>query len=300
MAEVTANGVRFHVSRLGAGEQTVVMLHGLVMDNLSSFYYTLANPFAREVEVILYDLRGHGRSERPPTGYTVEDSVADLDALLTELGVDRPVHIVGNSYGGVVGLGMAVAHPERVAGLALIEAHFAVEGWGHHMAGSLALAAFGLAEDEVEQWLAEQGGRKLNKMARNAEALIYETTMLRDLEAVQSLPRDALAALDCPVLAFYGEHSDLLDRARDLDDLVPDCDLRILPGCTHSVLMEATAELKATLLPWVLGQAVPAYPAAPDATIVPVQNPEWAVDPRRVDLAAAPATAADPPGGISR
>ena len=264
MAEVVANGVRFHVSRLGGGEQTVVMLHGLVMDNLLSYYYTLANPFARECDVVLYDLRGHGRSERPPTGYTVEDSVADLDALLTELGIDHPVHLVGNSYGGVVALEMAVAHPERVAGIALIEAHFAVEGWGHHMAGSLALAAFGLAEDEVEQWLEEQGGRKLNKLARNAEALIYDTTMLNDLEAVQPLRREALAAIACPVLAFYGEHSDLLDRARDLDELVPDCDLRILPGCTHSVLMEATPELKATLLPWILGQPVPDYPAAPE------------------------------------
>ena len=280
MAEVVANGVRFHVSRLGGGDQTVVMLHGLVMDNLSSYYYTLANPFARECDVVLYDLRGPGRSERPPTGYTVEDSVADLDALLTELGIDHPAHLVGNSYGGVVALEMAVAHPERVAGIALIEAHFAVEGWGHHMAGSLALAAFGLAEDEVEQWLDEQGGRKINKMARNAEALIYETTMLSDLEAVQPLPRESLAAISCPVLAFYGEHSDLLDRARDLDELVPDCDLRILPGCTHSVLMEATAELKATLLPWILGAPVPPYPAAPDTPVVPVVNPDWATDPR--------------------
>ena len=283
MADVTANGVRFHVSRLGGGEQTVVMLHGLVMDNLSSYYYTLANPFARECDVVLYDLRGHGRSERPPTGYTVEDSVADLDALLTELGIDHPVHLVGNSYGGVVALEMAVAHPERVAGIALIEAHFAVEGWGHHMAGSLALAAFGLAEDEVEQWLEEQGGRKLNKLASNAESLIYDTTMLNDLEAVQPLRREALAAIACPVLAFYGEHSDLLDRPRDLEELVPDCDLRILPGCTHSVLMEATPELKATLLPWILGRPVPAYPAAPETAIAPVVNPEWVADPRRAD-----------------
>ena len=269
MADVVANGVRFNVSHLGAGDQTVVFLHGLVLDNLSSFYYTLANPMALEAEVYLYDMRGHGRSERPPTGYTVEDSVADLDALLDELGVDRPVHLVGNSYGGVVGLGMAIAHPERVAGLALIEAHFAVEGWGLHMAGSLALAAFGLDDDDLRKMLEEQGGRKLNRLARNAESLIYDTTMLDDLQAVKPLPRESLAALACPVLAFYGENSDLLDRARDLDELVPDCDLRILPGCSHSVLLEATAELKATLIPWVHGDPVPPFPAAPVAPAAP-------------------------------
>ncbi|MEL7207572.1 MAG: alpha/beta fold hydrolase, partial [Actinomycetota bacterium] len=169
-----ANDVRFNVVRIGGGDQTVVFLHGLVMDNLSSFYYTLANPIAKRADVVLYDLRGHGRSERPATGYTVEDSVADLVALLDELGVDRPAHLIGNSYGGVVGLATAIAHPERVAGLGLIEAHFAVEGWGHHMAGSLALAAFGLDDDDLQLWLEQQGGRKLNRMARNAEALIYD------------------------------------------------------------------------------------------------------------------------------
>ena len=52
MPEVEANGLRFHVQHLTGGEATgeprpqVVMLHGLVIDNLSSWYYTLANPLA--------------------------------------------------------------------------------------------------------------------------------------------------------------------------------------------------------------------------------------------------------------
>ena len=265
MADVVANGVRLNVFHLGGadraeGDQTVIFLHGLVMDNLSSFYYTIANPIAREAEVYLYDMRGHGRSERPPSGYTEDDAVADLDGLLDALEIDHPVHLVGNSYGGVVGLGMAVAHPERVAGLALIEAHFAVEGWGDFMAGSLALAAFGLENPELRRGLEEEGGRKLNKMARNAEELIYNTTMLKDLENTQPLSREALQSVQCPVLAIYGEHSDLLDRARDLEELVPDCELRILPDCSHSVLMEAAGELKALLIPWIQGKPVPQPP----------------------------------------
>ena len=50
---------------------TVVFVHGLVMDNLSSFYYTLAAPLAQAgFGTVLFDLRGHGLSERPPSGYT--------------------------------------------------------------------------------------------------------------------------------------------------------------------------------------------------------------------------------------
>jgi len=74
MADVVANGVRHHVQRFGKGERTVVFIHGLVMDNLSSFYFTLANPIAETCDVICYDLRGHGMSERPPTGYTVDSA----------------------------------------------------------------------------------------------------------------------------------------------------------------------------------------------------------------------------------
>ncbi|MDQ1441189.1 MAG: hypothetical protein QOG97_1417, partial [Acidimicrobiaceae bacterium] len=88
MADVVANGVRFHVQQLtppqGRSAETpaVVFIHGLVMDNLSSFYYTLANPCAAAgADVMLYDLRGHGLSERPPLGYALEDSVDDLVGL---------------------------------------------------------------------------------------------------------------------------------------------------------------------------------------------------------------------------
>ncbi len=256
MAEVTANGLRFHVQRLGTrsdrpGAVTVVMLHGMVMDNLSSLYYTLANPVAVAHEVLLYDLRGHGRTERPPTGYTVADGVDDLVAVLDALGIDHPVVLLGNSFGGTVALAAALAHPERVAALVLIEAHFAVEGWGHHMAGSLALAAFGLDEDGVQQWLEEQGGRKLNRMARNAEALIYDTTMLADLEAVQPVPEAELATIAAPTLALYGEHSDILDRGHDLARCLPRCELHVLPDATHSLLLERTDRIKELLLPFL-------------------------------------------------
>src|SRR5258706_10835045 len=110
MADVVANGVRHHVQRLGSPRpdgRTVVFVHGLVMDNLSSFYFTLANPIAAGAEVILYDLRGHGMSERPPRGYAVADLVADLAALLDALSIDHPVDLVGNSFGGLVALAFA-------------------------------------------------------------------------------------------------------------------------------------------------------------------------------------------------
>ena len=67
MPEITANGIRIHYQRVGRGTTPVVMLHGLMIDDLSSLYFTTAPALADLADVILYDLRGHGRSEQPPT-----------------------------------------------------------------------------------------------------------------------------------------------------------------------------------------------------------------------------------------
>jgi pimeloyl-ACP methyl ester carboxylesterase len=251
MAEVVANGVRFHVQRLGDGPRTVVMIHGMVMDNLSSWWYTIANPVAQHANVLLYDLRGHGRSERPPTGYRIRDAVADLEGLLDATGVEAPVDLVGNSYGGTVALGLALRAPERVRSMVLIEAHFAVDGWGERMAGSLELAGLGLDEDGVRAWLEVQGGRKLNRMAAKAEALIYETTLVEDMRTSPPFREDELADLAVPTLALYGEHSDVIDRAHDLGRCLPDVDLRIYADNSHSVLMDSTNRVREDVLAWL-------------------------------------------------
>jgi pimeloyl-ACP methyl ester carboxylesterase len=171
--------------------------------------------------------------------------------VLDGLGLDEPVHLLGNSYGGTVALAAAVAHPDRVAGLVLIEAHFAVEGWGEHMAGSLELAGLGLEESDVQAWLEAQGGRKLNRMARRAEELLFDTTLVEDMRVSPPFAIEELRHVDCPVLALYGEHSDVIDRAHDLEQHVPGCDLRIYPGATHSVLMECTDQVRADVIGWL-------------------------------------------------
>jgi pimeloyl-ACP methyl ester carboxylesterase len=259
MPRVDANGLRFHVQRLGDGgatdRPTVVMLHGLVADNLSSFYYTIANPVGLVADTWLYDLRGHGRSDMPSTGYTVHHHVEDLRALLAAWAVDGPVHLVGNSFGGVVALAFAHLFPERVASLVLVEAHFATEGWGEHMAGSLALAAFGLHQEGIDEWMEQQAGRKLSRLARHSEKLLMTTSMIDDLQRERPFPRQALEAITCPTLAIYGEGSDIIDRAHDLQRHVAGCELHIVPGCTHSVLFEAAPFVRDATVAWVRAAA---------------------------------------------
>ncbi|MFD0629831.1 alpha/beta fold hydrolase [Streptomyces sanglieri] len=139
MAMVDTGSVRLHVQRIGPrGGQpataTVVLVHGLLTDSLASYYFTVAPAFAAAgLDVVMYDLRGHGRSGRPAEGYTVEHNIDDLEALLDRLAVTGPVHLVGNSFGGTIAFGFAARRPERVASVSLIESEPATAAWAEKL-----------------------------------------------------------------------------------------------------------------------------------------------------------------------
>jgi pimeloyl-ACP methyl ester carboxylesterase len=230
-----------------------VLLHGLIVDDLSSYYFTLANPLAAAGhDVVLYDLRGHGHSERPLTGYSLRDSIADLDGLLTALGIDHPVHLVGNSYGGAIAIGMAVEHPDRVADVTMIEGHYADPGFGEEMAETLRLVTEGIHDEKWRTWLAERG-RKTMKLARRGVTLIEDTSIEQDLLATVPHPPAALQALQIPILAIYGGASEMLERARELERLVAGTRLIVLPDLDHRVLFNTAPYLCQVLFWWYAG-----------------------------------------------
>jgi pimeloyl-ACP methyl ester carboxylesterase len=265
MASVVANGIQLNAIRLAPAADRrwapVVFLHGLIMDNLSSYYYTLAPGLSRDTDVVLYDLRGHGRSDRPPGGYTLDDSVEDLAQLLATLGIDEPVVLVGNSFGGTIALYTAMHRPDLVAGLGLIEAHPVVEGWGDELMADLEDMVAGFDEPGVRDFIGGDGGRRLKRMAATCEALVTQTSLTTDLRAEHLMTDDDLARIACPVLCLYGEATDIMDRAELLAGAIPGAELDILDGCTHSVLMEAPDELEVRLRAW-LDRLVPASRAA--------------------------------------
>lgn len=260
MADVRARDVRLHVQRLGSPSSpvTAVFLHGLVMDNLSSWYFTVANPTAQLADVVLYDLRGHGKSERSRSGYSLADMVADLEALLAALAITRPVVLVGNSFGGLLALAFAIAQPERVAGVVLVDAHLGDEGFAAEMSATLSLT--GVERDQMimrsfQSWSGRHSDRKRNRLAETAQALVHDTSLVDDMRHTSPLHGEALRAVFAPVLAIYGERSDLRERGQSFLRLLPRCELVVLPDCTHSVLWEATDEVKRRILAFVAERA---------------------------------------------
>lgn len=260
MADVHANGMRFNAQVLQPSDPagdvpTIVFIHGLVTDNLSSFYYTLAGPaVVAGARVILYDLRGHGRSDRPEAGYTADDGVTDLCALLDALGVGEPVYLAGNSYGGILAARMAVTAPDRVAGLVLIEASCAgadAAAWIEDMANTLSVTALRLEHDGARDQYKKAGQRRMARLVTHVDGLLNRTTLVDDVASERPLVPAELTAIGCPVLGVYGERSELVGAAAELERHVPDCTIEILPGLAHTVLREATDVLRDILLAWL-------------------------------------------------
>lgn len=117
--DVTVNGVRMGVRERGAaGGQTLLLVHGFPLD--SRMWCEQLSGLAGRARVIAPDLRGHGLSDAPEEPYSMEQHADDLAALLDHLGVQKEI-VAGLSMGGYVTLAFWRRHPERMAGIALVD-----------------------------------------------------------------------------------------------------------------------------------------------------------------------------------
>lgn len=129
MPVATVNGVRLNYLQLDepgeaqgtAEREDLVMVHGLAT-NLAFWYFAYAPVFAKQFRVTLYDLRGHGRSEMPTSGYRPDELAADLAALMDHLGIDK-AHFLAHSFGGVVTMNLARRQPQRLRSMVLADSH---------------------------------------------------------------------------------------------------------------------------------------------------------------------------------
>lgn len=113
-----STGIRMHYAEQGEPRgEPVILLHGY-SDSWFSFSRVLS-PLSREAHVYALDMRGHGRSDKPDTGYGMSDLAADVIAFMDAKGIVRAT-VIGHSMGGLVAQQVALAAPKRVARLVLV------------------------------------------------------------------------------------------------------------------------------------------------------------------------------------
>jgi pimeloyl-ACP methyl ester carboxylesterase len=108
MSEIEANAVRLYYELHGSGEP-LVLVHGSWGD--AGNWRFVVPGLAESFRVLVYDRRGHSRSERPEAPGSVDEDGDDLAALLEALDL-APAHVVTNSFGGNIALRLATRRPE--------------------------------------------------------------------------------------------------------------------------------------------------------------------------------------------
>lgn len=115
--EVTANGLRLHYTRTGGGKPPLVLAHGFSDDGLC--WTPLVQALEADYDCVMFDARGHGRSEGPAEGYGSAPMAVDLREAIAALGLQRPA-VLGHSMGAATALMLAGTAPD-VPGAILLE-----------------------------------------------------------------------------------------------------------------------------------------------------------------------------------
>jgi pimeloyl-ACP methyl ester carboxylesterase len=117
--DVKANGITLHYYRTGNGSQpSMVLSHGYTDNGLC--WTDLAHAFEKKYDVIMYDLRGHGLSDAPISGYSIQDYTSDMAGLISALKLKHPV-IIGHSLGGCIAASFAARYPDIPKKVVLID-----------------------------------------------------------------------------------------------------------------------------------------------------------------------------------
>lgn len=260
MAKITIEGVSINYQLLSPhppearrDEPCLVYLHGLVMDNLSSGYFTFAQTLSESHTLLLYDLRGHGKSDVAHRGYRVSDHAEELFKLLSALALEGPLHLIGSSFGGSIAMECAQRYPERVRSVVLLDGHPHSSGFLTQLGADLSAPPDhqrALIAHHFQHWFSRDVPRKRDRLAKRAKALIEETTLIADLQESATARAEGAALSLPPTLALYGENSDALSLAQEALSQHPQVTWRLYAGRSHALLWEETEAVCSALKAW--------------------------------------------------
>jgi pimeloyl-ACP methyl ester carboxylesterase len=247
---IEANNLTFHYWQSGQGPD-IVLVHGLG-GNLAGWHLSVVPELQREYRVLTYDLRGHGRSDAPPVGYTTGDMVQDLRGILDGLGIQK-MTLVGHSWGADIVLHFALLYPERVSELVIVEGALLAplaplyrrsdwEGWAYVTTTIEQLLGRPIPDENrcnLEYLLRQlieipiQYGPSQGKL-RDEEVIFRVIDIVRPVWEGQTvdgnMPLESMSKIPHQTLLLYEANSAFLEAHQELNERLPASTSVILPG----------------------------------------------------------------------
>jgi pimeloyl-ACP methyl ester carboxylesterase len=229
------NGAKIWYAVFGQG-QPVVLLHGGLAN--SNYWGNLVPALAKDYQVIVIDSRGHGRSSRnsEPIGYDLMAS--DVLAVMDTLKVEKAA-VVGWSDGAIIGLDIAIHHPERLTKLFAFAANSDPSGVAD-ISQSPVFNAF------MERTKGEY--KSLSPTPSDYDGFLAQVTKM--WETQPHFSADDLHGIHTPTWIVDGDHDEAIKRPNTLfmADQIPNSGLLIQPQVSHFSFLQDPEQFNATVL----------------------------------------------------
>ena len=264
MPYLDLDGLRTHYQQKGAGPD-VILIHAFT-SNLAIWMLTgIVESLTSRFRVTMYDIRGHGMTDVPATGYSSDVLARDLQRLHQALQLE-PAFVVGHSYGGVIGVHAASLYPQMVRGVILSDSYFPglrdlepdmgqsgpwadlcetfsainIELGERVDFGKLFRVVANLDQSSLvslTEKLGPAGIRWLTQMGQLAD-----TTAGEEMWQVAGLTAEVISRIEHPIVALYDEFSPFHATCDYLRQHLAHCEMDIVPGAKHlAPVQNATA-----------------------------------------------------------
>lgn len=266
MPKVRINRIELYYEFYRKSGETVLFANGVLADTTS--WMAQLQAFTKEYSVVLFDFRGQGRSDKPDEPYSMEGHAADAVSLLEALGIQR-VHWVGASYGGEIGMLVALRYPEKIASLT-------VAGSVSHVEPPL--------KRTIDRWIAaaqtenpehffhetvtdifserfRTAHPEFLEIVRRSYAALDYRAVVRLLEAFQQLNiTPQLHKITAPTLVLCGADDTLkpVPYSQIIHRAIAHSKFVVIPECGHALMVERPEEFNNHVLDFLRHQGAQA------------------------------------------
>jgi pimeloyl-ACP methyl ester carboxylesterase len=229
------NGIKIWYAIFGRGAP-VILLHGGLAN--ANYWGELVPALAPRYRVVVMDSRGHGRSSRDARPFGYDLMASDVLALMDFLKIDK-TPVIGWSDGAIIGLDIAIRHPERLSKLFAFAANSDPSGVKDVNQSPVFTSFIARARQEYE---------KLSPTPTEYDVFLTQITKM--WETQPNWTGDDLANIKVPTWIVDADHDEAIKRENTLfmADHIPDSGLLIEPRVSHFAFLQDAQQFNADVL----------------------------------------------------